>query len=217
MIPFKDNILNDRTPLVTLALILANVVVYGLVAGHGGSLISGPDAHELARYGASPHAFTVKTAFTSLFVNPSIVQLVGNMVFLWIFGNTVEDAMGPIRFLAFYLAGGLAAIGLLVAFDHASTVPTAGPAGAVAAVIGGYALIYPRARVLWLVLIPLFFGVVEVPTAVMVGLWLAMQALFGDGVATYLVHLATLGLGGVAVRLLATRRKPTPPTAAAYR
>ncbi len=217
MIPFKDNILNDRPPVVTLALILANVVVYALVAGHGGSLISGPDAHELARYGATPHAFAVKTAFTSLFVNRSIVQLVGNMVFLWIFGNTVEDAMGPVRFLAFYLAGGLAAIGLLVAFDHGSAMPTAGPAGAIATVIGGYALIYPGARVLWLVLIPFFFGVVEVPTLVMVGLWLAMQAAFGNGVATYLVHLATLALGVMAVRPLAARRKPTPPTAAAYR
>ncbi len=217
MIPFKDNIRNDRFPVVTVGLILANIVVYGLVVARGGSLISGPDGHELAVYGAIPHAFTIKAAFTSLFVNASLLQLAGNMLFLWMFGNTVEDSMGSARFLVFYLAAGLTAVGLLVALDPGATAPTAGPAGAIAAVIGGYAVIYPRARVLWLVLIPLLSGVIEVPTLVMVGLWLAMQAAFGNGLAPYLAHVGTLLLGALAIRLVATRRKPTPPTAAAYR
>ena len=110
MIPIKDNIPTDRFPLVTVALILANVVVYVLAVGHGGSLFSGPDAHELVRYGAMPYALTHsaahtalpawETVFTAMFMHASILHIAGNMLFLWIFGNNVEDSMGPVKFLA---------------------------------------------------------------------------------------------------------------------
>jgi membrane associated rhomboid family serine protease len=217
MFPVKDNIPNDQFPIVTVALFVANVVVYVLVSLHGGSLISGPDAHELAKYGATPHSLTVRTVLTSMFVNESIFQLAGNMLFLWIFGNTIEDSMGPLRFLCFYVAAGLAALALQVALDPGSTAPTAGPAGAIAAIIGGYVVLYPRARVLTLVLIIFFFGVLEVPVWAMVGLWFVMQAVFANGTAAYIAHLGSFVLGALAIRLLATRRKATPPTAAAYR
>ncbi len=251
MIPIKDNIRTDRSPFVTVALILANVIVYLLSIRHGGSLISGPDTQEIVKYGATPYALTHsglhcglvsptelgcsrgvsglppwETVFTAMFVHASILHLGINMLFLWIFGNTVEDAMGPIRFLVFYLLGGVAALALLVAVGPNSMAPTVGASGAIAAVLGGYIVLYPRARVLTLVLIIFFFGVIEVPAWVMLGIWFAVQAAFGaagltslgnTGGVAYFAHVGGFAFGLLTIRLLATRDKPTPPTAAAYR
>jgi membrane associated rhomboid family serine protease len=251
MIPIKDNIPTDRIPFVTIGLILANVVIYVLAILHGGSLFSGPDAAELVKFGATPYALTHpgvhcalvtptelscgrgvsglpawQTVFTSMFIHASIVQLAGNMVFLWIFGNTVEDSMGPFRFLAFYLLGGIAALALQVAIDPDSLAPTVGAAGAIAAVLGGYIVLHPRGRVLTLVLIIFFFGVIEVPALAMLGLWFIEQAVFAavgltsptnPGGVAYLAHVGGFVFGVLAIRLAATRRTPTPPTAAAYR
>ena len=252
MIPIKDNIPTDRFPLVTVALILANVIVYLLAVRHGGSLISGPDAQEIIKYGASPYALTHsgvhcglvsphqlgcgrgvsgppawETVFTSMFMHASILHLGGNMLFLWIFGNTVEDSMGPIRFLAFYLLGGVAALALQVAVEPNTVAPTLGASGAIAAVLGGYILLYPHGRVLTLVFLIFFFGVIELPALVMLGIWFAQQAVFGavgltspgnaGGGVAYFAHVGGFVFGLLTIRLVATRRKPTPPTAAAYR
>jgi membrane associated rhomboid family serine protease len=217
MIPIKDNIPTDRFPLITVRLILANVVAYLLAVGHGGSLISGPDAHEMSRYGLIANAPTVKTLLTSMFLNGSIAQLAGNLLFLWLFGNTVEDSMGRFRFLGFYIAGGLLATAVQLALAPHSTAPTVSAAGPIAAVIGGYVMLYPRARVLTLVLIIFLFGVVEVPVLVMLGVWLVLQGVFGNGAAAYFGQLGGIIFGVVAIRLLVARRKATPPTAAAYR
>jgi rhomboid family protein len=233
LIPIKDNIPTDRFPLVTVCLILANVVVYVLAVAHGGSLISGPDAHELVTYGVSPDQITHptgrtwETVFTSMFMHASILHIAGNMLFLWIFGNNVEDSTGRLRFLAFYVVGGLAALALQVAISPHSPAPTVGASGAIAAVLGGYVVLYPRARVLTLVLIILFFTVIELPAMVMLGLWFAEQAVFGavgltdpiggGGGVAYFAHVGGFVFGLLAIRALATRRKPVPPTAAAYR
>jgi membrane associated rhomboid family serine protease len=233
LIPIKDNIPTDRFPLVTFCLILANVVVYVLAVAHGGSLFSGPDAHELVKYGVSPYQVTHPagrtwgTVFTAMFMHASIVHLAGNMLFLWIFGNNVEDSTGRVRFLAFYVVGGLAALALQVAVEPHSVAPTVGASGAVAAVLGGYIVLYSRARVLTLVLIILFFTVIEIPATVMLGLWFAMQAAFGavgltdptggGGGVAYFAHVGGFVFGLLAIRALATRRKSVPPTAAAYR
>jgi membrane associated rhomboid family serine protease len=167
-----------------------------------------------------------QTVFTAMFMHASFLHIAGNMVFLWIFGNNVEDSMGPLRFLAFYLLGGIAALGLQVAIDPDSLVPTVGASGAIAAVLGGYIVLYPRARVLTLVLIIFFFGVIELPAVAMLGIWFVLQAVFGaagltdpahsSGVA-YFAHVGGFAFGVLAIRLVATRRKQVPPTAAAYR
>jgi membrane associated rhomboid family serine protease len=251
MIPIKDNIPTDRFPLVTVALILANVIVYLLSIRHGGSVISGPDTQEVVKYGATPYALTHsgvhcglvsptqlgcgrsvsglpawETVVTAMFLHASILHIGGNMLFLWIFGNNVEDAMGPIRFLIFYLLGGVAALALQVAVAPNTVAPTLGASGAIAAVLGGYIVLYPRARVLTLVLIIFFFGVIEVPALVMLGIWFAEQAAFGaagltslgnTGGVAYFAHVGGFAFGLLTIRLVATRRKPTPPTAVAYR
>jgi membrane associated rhomboid family serine protease len=250
VIPIKDNIPTDRFPFVTLGLIIVNFVAYYLAIRHGGSFVSGPDTQEVFKYGAIPLTLTHpgehcgllnvplgaelvcrhgslpntlppwETVFSAMFMHASILHIGFNMLFLWIFGNNVEDAMGPVKYLAFYLVGGIAALALQVAIGPNSTVPTLGASGAIAAVLGGYIVLYPRARVLTLVIIILFFTVIELPAAVMLGIWFATQAVFaavdltnpagGGGGVAYFAHIGGFIFGLLTVRLLATRRKATP-------
>jgi membrane associated rhomboid family serine protease len=246
MIPLKDNIPAEHPPLVTVALIIANVVVYVLAVRHGGSLLHGPDARETVRLSATPFALTHpgyrcglrsqeivcargrlpgalppwETVFTGMFLHGSILHIGGNMLFLWIFGNNVEDAMGHARYLAFYLLGGLAALALQVAVSPDSAAPTLGASGAIAAVLGGYILMYPRAKVLTVVFIILFFTVLELPAVLMLGAWFAEQVAFaatdvsdpaGGGVA-YFAHVGGFIFGLLAIRLFARHvKRATPP------
>jgi len=249
VIPIKDNIPTDRFPFVTVALIAINFVVYFLAVRHGGSIISGPDNQEVVKYGAIPYALTHpgshcalvpgaqesikcvdaplpntiptwQTIFTAMFMHASIIHIGGNMLFLWIFGNNIEDAMGPIKYLAFYLVGGVAALALQVAISPDSAVPTIGASGAIAAVLGGYILLYPKSRVLTFVIIIFFFTVIELPALVMLGIWFAEQAAFaaagfttpatGGGGVAYFAHIGGFVFGLLTVRLLATRRKQVP-------
>jgi rhomboid family protein len=247
VIPIKDNIPTDRFPFVTVGLIVANFVVYLLAIQHGGSFISGPDLHEVVKYGAIPDVLTHpglhctlisqtalgcahrslpntiptwETVFTGMFMHASILHIGGNMLFLWIFGNNVEDAMGPVKYFLFYIVGGICALALQVAISPSSPVPTLGASGAIAAVLAGYIVLYPRARVLTLVIIILFFTVIELPAWVMLGIWFAEQAAFaaanlttpagGSGGVAYFAHVGGFAFGLLTVRLLATRRKRIP-------
>jgi len=136
-----------------------------------------------------PPAFL--TIFTSMFMHGGWLHIAGNMIFLWIFGNNVEDSMGRLRYALFYLLGGLAAAIAQVAINPDATVPLVGASGAIAAVLGGYALLYPRARVLTLFFF-FFIFFIEVPALVLLGLWIFTQFLPAVG------QLATpeLGEGG---------------------
>jgi membrane associated rhomboid family serine protease len=162
-----------------------------------------------------------ETIFTSMFMHASIAHLGGNMLFLWIFGNNVEDSMGPLKFIAFYLVGGLAALALQVAVSPDSTAPTVGASGAIAAVLGGYIVLYPHARVLTLVFIILIFTVIELPAIAVLGIWFIEQAVFasadltnptgGGGGVAYFAHVGGFAFGLIAIRALAKRRRPVPP------
>jgi membrane associated rhomboid family serine protease len=180
----------------------------------------------IAHVGARGTIPSWETVFTAMFMHASILHIGFNMLFLWIFGNNVEDAMGPVKYLGFYIVGGIAALALQVAIGPNSTVPTLGASGAIAAVLGGYIVLYPRARVLTLVIIILFFTVIELPAAVMLGIWFATQAIFaavdltnpagGGGGVAYFAHIGGFVFGLLSVRLLATRRKPMPPRYPVY-
>src|SRR5262249_8219634 len=132
------------------------------------------------------------------------------------FGNTIEDAMGSVRFFGFYIVGGVCAAALQVAIDPDSAATTVGAAGAIAGVLGGYLVLYRRARVLTLSLIPLFVTVVEVPALVLLALWFGMQAAFSAGGLTdwaaFGAQIGTFALGALTIRTLASNRKPIPPT-----
>jgi membrane associated rhomboid family serine protease len=228
--PLKDNIPTDRFPLVTVALIVANLVVYFFLQDGGWEITSNTAGDwpvgeyalvpcDLTGECAAPpgHIGDVASIFTSMFMHGGLLHLGGNMLFLWIFGNNVEDSMGPIRFLLFYLAGGVAADALQVVFDTGSDVPTLGASGAVAAVLGGYILIYPRARVITVIFIVIFFTVLELPALVVIGLWFAQQIVFGaleygtadqgGGGVAYFAHIGGFVFGLATIRLLATHVK----------
>jgi membrane associated rhomboid family serine protease len=162
------------------------------------------------------------TLITAMFLHGSILHLLGNMLFLWIFGANVEDSMSRPRFLLFYLLGGLAAIGLQIAVEPNATVPTVGASGAIAAVLGGYILLYPRARVVTVVFIVLLFTLIELPAWAMLGLWFVEQAIFsatslanpaggGGGGVAYFAHVGGFVFGLLTIRLFVQRRKQVPP------
>jgi len=163
--------------------------------------------------GAPDQADWWVTIFTSMFMHGSLLHLGGNMLFLWIFGNNIEDSMSRVRFVAFYLLGGLAALGLQVATDPDSAIPTVGASGAIAAVLGGYALLYPRARVVTLIFIVIFVTIVQLPALVVLGLWFVLQLLpafsepIGDGGGgiAYFAHIGGFLFGLLMIKLFADR------------
>ncbi len=154
------------------------------------------------------------TVLTSMFLHGSFLHIFGNMLFLAIFGPNVEDAMSRPRYLAFYLLGGLVALAAQVAVDPGSTAPTLGASGAIAAVLGGYILLYPRARVVTLVLVIFFFTIVALPAMVLLALWFLEQLWFGlaglasplggEGVA-YFAHVGGFLFGLLVIRAFVRR------------
>jgi rhomboid family protein len=235
--PLKDNIPTLRFPVVTVALIALNVIAY-LFWQKAGIALSDPRSQHftcnLYNFGEIPYevthpgvqigvegcppptAPTWLTIFTAMFMHGSLLHLGGNMLFLWIFGNNVEDSMGPVRFVIFYLLAGISALALQVAIDPSSTVPTLGASGAIAGVLGGYILIYPRARVLTLVFLFVFFTFIELPAVFFLFIWFAQQAVFGaiglthgaggEGGVAYFAHVGGFLFGLAAIKLFATRR-----------
>lgn len=168
---------------------------------------------------------TWQTVFTAMFMHASIIHIGGNMLFLWIFGNNVEDAMGRVKYFFFYILGGIAALALQVAIGPSSTDPTLGASGAIAAVLGGYILLYPRARVLTLIFIIFLFTVIELPALVVLGLWFIEQAVFGavgltspgaSGGVAYFAHVGGFAFGLATIKLLATKRRRIPPPHPVY-
>jgi membrane associated rhomboid family serine protease len=155
------------------------------------------------------------TIFTAMFMHGGVLHIAGNMLFLWIFGNNVEDAMGKVKYILFYLAGGVAAaLAQFFIGGPNAPVPMLGASGAIAAVLGGYALLYPRARVVTLVFIVFFITVITLPALLVLGLWFLLQLLdasnqplTGGGVAVW-AHIGGFAFGVLTVKLLATRYDP---------
>jgi membrane associated rhomboid family serine protease len=153
------------------------------------------------------------TIFTMMFMHGSLFHLAGNMLFLWIFGNNVEDSMARPRFVAFYLLGGIAALAGQTLIDPNAAVPTVGASGAIAAVLGGYAVLYPRARVVTVVFIIIFFTILELPALLVLGAWFLLQVLYGavdltqpvggGGGVAYFAHIGGFLFGLLLIRLFA--------------
>src|SRR4051794_20101106 len=161
----------------------ANVIEYGAIpyeiAHPGQDCIAQGRQIACGEVRGSGYAPTWVTVYTSMFMHGSILHMAGNMLFLWIYGNNVEDSMGRSMFLLFYLLGGVAALGAQTLVGPDAAVPTVGASGAVSAVLGGYILLYPRARVLTVVFIIFFFTLIELPALLVIGIWFLQQAAFG--------------------------------------
>ena len=231
MFPLKDNLPTDRFPVVTVLFLVANVLVYFLLQDGGWELTSNTTGDwPVADYAAVPCELANECAsegsvrdevsvLTAMFMHGGILHLGGNMLFLWIFGNNIEDSMGRVRFIAFYVLGGVAAMALQTAIDPSSEIPTLGASGAVSAVLGGYLLLYPRARVITAIFIILLFTLIELPAVAVIGLWFAQQVIFGlldfntageGGGVAYFAHIGGFLFGLAAIKLLATNVRKTP-------
>ena len=179
----------------------------------GEQLACGDEARVEAALGVDL-APTWLTAFSSMFMHGGLAHIAGNMLFLWIFGNNIEDSMGRIRFILFYVLGGLVALAAQIAFSPDAAVPTVGASGAVAGVLGGYALLYPRARISTLVLIIFFITFIQLPALLVLGGWFLMQLYFGaaelaqpvgEGGVAYWAHIGGFLFGLLAIHLFANR------------
>lgn len=222
MIPLKDENPTQITPIFTVGLIVANVLVFLY------ELSLGQRVEQFVQlYGAVPHALIQGagprlhgaippklTVLTSMFLHGGFLHLGGNMLYLWIFGNNIEDVLGHVRFLLFYVISGYVA-----AYAHAlsalhSTMPMIGASGAISGVLGAYLVLFPKARVLTLVPFGFFVQVVRIPAVVVLGFWFVIQFISGtlslggtgEGVAWF-AHVGGFAAGVVLI-LIFPRRKP---------
>jgi membrane associated rhomboid family serine protease len=204
MIPLKDDLPTRRPPLVTVGLIAFNVLAFAYQLSLEGASPGGARAAQafVLEFGLIPCRLTgmcqvagnlpspLFTVFSSMFLHGGLFHIAGNMLYLWIFGNNVEDTLGHGRFLVFYLLCGVAAALTQTAVGPDSTVPVIGASGAVSGVLGAYLLLFPQAYVLTLVIFGFFWRLVRIPAMVVLGFWIVIQVLNG---------LGTLGRsGGVA-------------------
>src|SRR6185369_5326939 len=189
MIPLRDVIPSRTTPYVTISLVAINVLVFLY------QFSLGPDVNRFVlTFALIPAYFSWVSVVTSMFLHGGFLHVAGNMLYLWIFGDNVEDRMGHGRFLAFYLLCGIAAaLGQTLTVPH-SQIPMVGASGAVAGVMGAYFVLYPHSRIVTLLPIFIFWQIIEVPAIFFLGVWFLMQFLSGVGSVTS----ATAGQGGVA-------------------
>jgi membrane associated rhomboid family serine protease len=205
MIPLRDVIPSRTTPYITITIIALNAVtwVFEILLPHEAL------NEFLTIYGVVPAYFSFPTLITSMFLHGGWMHVIGNMWYLWIFGDNVEDRLGHGRFMVFYLLCGVAAALGQVAADPASTLPTIGASGAIAGVMGAYFVLYPRSRVLTLIPLIFLMPIVELPAILLLGFWFLMQLLNagtiamttssrGGGVAfaAHVIGFVT-GMGGV--------------------
>jgi len=221
MIPIKDDIPTRTFPFVTIALIAVNVLVFLYEA------MLGPGGLELFIFRTAAIPFEVTrmvdiypravvhpplTLLTAMFVHGGFLHLAGNMLFLWIFGDNIEDVMGHFRFIVFYLLVGLAASMTHVLADVNSLVPMVGASGAVAGILGAYFVLFPRANVQTLVFLIFFVTVVRIPAVVFLGLWFVFQILSSgssDGIAWF-AHIGGFAAGVIGVYFFSPGRGRRP-------
>ena len=189
MIPLRDVIPSRTVPFITITIIVINALAWFVELGQGPSELN----RFLYLYGLVPGDFRAATLVTSMFLHGSWSHILGNMLYLWIFGDNVEDRCGHARFVVFYLLCGFAAGFGQILMNPDSMIPTIGASGAIAGIMGAYFVLYPHSRVLTFIPFPLF-NIVEVPAIFLLGFWFLMQ-LFNAG--TVAATAGTSG-GGVA-------------------
>jgi len=212
MIPIKDNIPTRTFSIVTISIIFVNILIflwqkfafvgidsqnickyYGLVPQELSMAIA--NRHELLPY-------NILTVFTSMFLHSGIFHLAGNMLYLWIFGNNIEDAIGHKKFALFYLLSGITAAIFQFLYDPSSNIPMIGASGAVSGILGAYLLLFPYAKIKTLLFIIIFIKVVEIPAILLLSIWFLVQLLFsnGEGVAWY-AHIGGFIFGLLSIKL----------------
>jgi len=200
MIPLRDRNPTRRTPVVNIGIIVANIIAFVFQISQGSGV-----ERLYFQFGVVPHdvvtsfnsyqfGSAVIPLFTSMFLHGGWLHLGGNMLYLWIFGDNVEDRLGRFRYLVFYLMCGLAAAALHIFIEPGSEVPTVGASGAISGVLAAYLLMFPKARVVTIIPVFLFLQVAELPALIVLGFWFVIQFFYG------IISLGsgTAGAGGVA-------------------
>jgi membrane associated rhomboid family serine protease len=177
MFPISDVIPSRTAPVVTVGLISLNAAVFL----YQQTLPEVPLQQFVATYALIPAWFSVPALFTSQFLHGGWLHVLSNMLYLWIFGDNVEDRLGHGRFLVFYLGAGAVAAVLQMLFDPFSNIPMVGASGAIAGVMGAYFVLYPYSRVLTVVFLVIFFDIIEIPAIFFLGVWFLLQLLSGVG------------------------------------
>jgi len=222
LIPYKDDNPTGLFPYVTIAIIVLNSALYLW------GLFSPSAEREIASsYGAVPYNLLtlekhqpihpLVTVFSSMFLHGGILHVAGNMLYLWIFGNNIEERLGHLRFLAFYLAAGIVAAYAHAVAEPASHIPMIGASGAVSGVLGAYLLLFPRARVHTVILLGFFWQVVRVPALIVIGFWAIIQlasgllakGLPGQGGVAWFAHIGGFLFGLITIKLWLPRRRFT--------
>jgi len=211
MIPLKDDVPTRSLPIITISIVLVNIFIFVWSR----TLSVGSEMELVHRYALVPKElltslasrpdllpYNVLTIFTSMFLHGGILHIAGNLLYLWIFGNNVEDALGHFRFIVFYLLSGLIAALVQTSIDPGSSVPMIGASGAVSGILGAYLLLYPKARVKTLIFIFIFVTTAEIPAMLLLTIWFLMQILFsrGQGVAWF-AHIGGFIFGLIFIKL----------------
>ncbi len=229
MIPIGDVNPRQRFPAITLSIIVLNalIFVYGLTLSEDALeqfyFSAGVVPYELVHSLGAP---SVSDLLTSMFLHGGWLHVISNMLYLWIFGDNIEDRLGKVSFVAFYLLAGVAAALTQVAIDPTSRLPIIGASGAIAGVLGAYIVLYPRARVRTLVIFFRFIRLVELPASVVLGLWFVLQIFSGlasigvtsGGGTAWFAHIGGFAVGCLAGLLVKQgREKPGAATRGLHR
>ena len=208
MFPISDVIPSRTRPVVTIGLIVLNTAAYLYQLQLDETTLQ----RLVFGYGVIPASFSLADAVTSQFLHADIVHIGGNMVFLWIFGDNVEDRLGHVQYLAFYLLCGIAGALAQTLAEPVSFLPMIGASGAVAGVMGAYFLLYPRSRVLTVVFLVFFLDIIEIPAVFLLGVWFLLQLAHGalapdgpGGGIAFWAHAAGFVAGGFVGGVLRVR------------
>jgi membrane associated rhomboid family serine protease len=218
MIPIRDQIVTRRVPVVNYLLIALNIIVFLFM------WLAGPAQEALvfqlalipANFQDGVDVGDVTDIFTSMFMHAGFAHIAGNMLYLWIFGDNVEDRLGPVRYLAFYLTGGVVASLAHLITNPGSQIPTVGASGAIAAVLGAYLVLFPQSRIVTFIPLGFFMRLAVVPAVLVLGFWFVMQLFSGlmalggpdvGGVAFW-AHIGGFVAGVVMAKLLSPGRSP---------
>jgi membrane associated rhomboid family serine protease len=220
LIPYKDDNPTHRFPYVTIGIIISNILIFLL------EIISPPGMEKTVyAYGAVPqYILTFEkfqpihpalTVFTAMFMHGGVFHLGGNMLYLWIFGNNIEDKLGHLRFIIFYIFCGITAAYSHALIDPHSLTPMIGASGAISGILGAYLLLFPRAGVYTLIFLGFFVQVVKIPALIVIGFWAIVQFINGlvstglvkQGGVAWFAHIGGFLIGLLTIKLWLPRRK----------
>jgi len=226
MLPLGDEMRSRSTPFVSYAIIAANVLVFLFQM----ALTPRAESQFILSYGfiparfvdflSSPSLYVLMTVFSSMFIHADILHILGNMLYLYIFGDNIEDALGHIQYLFFYILCGLAATAAHFVSDPYSTIVAIGASGAISGVLAAYFVMYPYARIRTIVALGFFWTISRVPAMFFIGFWFLYQILYVatpaiSGVA-YWAHIGGFVAGFLLIRLFPRRQRPLPPPPPQY-